>query len=567
MSERVKDNSVSSLEKWAPGLTLLRTYKRQWFGADLWAGVTVCVVMIPSVIAYAGLMGLRPEHGLYAALVPLLVYPFFGSSRQVIVGPDIAISLLTASVIAPLASGAPERAAALAATVALLAGLLLLFGARVRLGGVADFLSKPVLVGYMSGAALILIASQLSGLFRITLNNNDFFPRIVELAGKVGHTHQPTLFLGLGLLAFIALLRGLSRKVPAVLVICVVATAVSALLHLDQNGFEVVGQIPAGLPKPALPALGWQEIHSLLPAAIGIALLTYTEGILLARAFASKRGYEVNPNAELGALGLADVLTGFFQGFSITGSQARTTINDSTGGKTQVTSLVAAAALIVFLMFLTPLIALLPKVALSATLIYGGVTLIELGVLRRLYRFYPASAALAGLTCLGVLAVGVVPGILIGVALSLLGLINRISNPPDAILHEVPGSGFHDLGDAHAGFTVPGLIAYRFYAPLLFSNASYFVSRVRHLVATSAGPVRWFLLDAQAITAIDVTAAEALRNLCMELRKRGVAFKIAHANPPLRAVLARIGFERELGAESFFASVHESVEAFQREGH
>jgi len=261
-------------------------------------------------------------------------------------------------------------------------------------------------------------------------------------------------------------------------------------------------------------------------------------------------------------LGTADLAAGLFQGFSITGSQARTTINDNVGGRTQLAGWVAAGTLTLFLLFLTPLLAKLPVAALAAILIYAGFTLIEFDVMKRIYRYYPRSAAVAAVTTFGVLAAGVVPGILIGVALSLLGLINRVSHPPDAVLREVPGSGFHDLGNGTKE-TLPGLIAYRFYAPLLFSNASHFMQRVRGLVAASPS-VRWFLLDAQAITDIDVTALEALHSLHEELNQQGIAFKIAHANRPLRALLERTGLAQEIGTDSFFPSVHECVEQFQR---
>jgi len=556
--------SPPALLRWVPGLALFRDYRREWFGADLLAGVSVCVVMIPSVIAYAGLMGLPPQHGLYAALVPLIVYPFFGSSRQMVVGPDIAISLLIASAIAPLAAGDPARAAALAATVAVLSGLLLLLGARARIGAIADFLSKPVLVGYMTGAALILMASQLDKLFGVRLEHNDFFPRLAELAGKLHQAHGTTLLFGLTVLAVIVSLRRLAPKIPPALVVVAAAIGASLALRLEGRGVAVVGAFPGGLPGFALPAADWRDIHTVLPAAIGIALLTYTEGILLARAFAAKNGYEVNPNQELSALGLADVFTGLFQGFSVTGSQSRTTINDSAGGKTPMASLFAAATLILFLLFLTQLIARLPVVALAALLIYGGFTLVEFDVMLRIYRFYPRSALLAALTTLGVLAVGVVPGILVGVALSLLALIERVSNPPDAVLRIAPGGGFHDLGEESQGQTIPGFIAYRFYAPLLFSNASHFVQRVRGLLAASPVPVRWFLVDAQAITDIDITAAEALRALNQELHQQGIALKFAHTNRPLRKVLERIGFTSEIGRESIFHAVHEAADAFQK---
>ena len=563
-NETPQQPPLSALLRWVPGLTLFRDYRREWLRPDLLAGISVCVVMIPSVIAYAGLMGLPPQYGLYAALVPLLVYPFFGSSRQVIVGPDIAISLMIAGAITPLAAGEPSQAAVLAASVAVLSGLLLLLGARAKIGAIADFLSKPVLVGYMTGAALILVASQLDKLFGVRLERNDFFPRLAELAGKLHQAHGPTLLFGLVLLAVIVALRRVAPRIPPALVVVVAAIAASLALRLEGRGVAVVGAFPRGLPGFALPRPNWRDIHTLLPAAVGIALLTYTEGILLARAFAAKNGYEVNPNQELAALGLADVFTGLFQGFSITGSQARTTINDSAGGKTQLASLFAAATLILFLLFLTPLIARLPVVALAALLIYGGFTLVEFDVMVRIYRFYPTSALLAALTTLGVLAVGVVPGILVGVALSLLALIDRTSNPPDAVLRIVPGEGFHDLGKESEGQTIPGFIAYRFYAPLLFCNADHFVGRVRQLVAASPTPVRWFLVDAQAITDIDITAAEALRALNKELHQQGIALKFAHANRPLRKVLERIGFTSEIGRESIFHAVHEAAEAFQK---
>lgn len=546
-----------------PGLNLARGYRRQWFVGDLIAGISVCVIMIPSVIAYAGLMGLPPQQGLYAALIPLLVYAVIGSSRQVIVGPDIAISLLIASTIGPLAGGNPARAAALAAVLALLCGLLLLLGAWANFGIVADFLSKPVLIGYMSGAALILVGSQLNKLFGVHLQNGDFFPRLLELTKQLSHVHWPTFWLGLSLIALLFALHRFAPRIPAALVTCVAAIAASFAFHLPDHGILLVGTLPRGLPALSFPAVSWREVNSLLPGAIGIALLTYTEGILLARAFAAKNGYEVKANQELCALGLADIGAGLFQGFSITGSQARTTVNDAAGGKTQVAGLVTAATLGLFLLYLTPLLSHLPEVALAAILVYSGFTLVEFDSMLRIYRYYPRSAVVAGLTTLSVLAAGVVPGILFGVALSLLGLINRISHPPDGILSEVPGRGFHDLGNQPRE-TIPGLIAYRYYAPLLFSNAGHFVRRVHELLEASPHPVRWFLLDAQAITDIDITAVEALEGLCDELHRKHVGFKIAHANRPLRELLQRTGLARKIGPASFFASVHECIETFQK---
>jgi SulP family sulfate permease len=549
------------LSRFFPGISLFRGYRREWLAGDIVAGISGCVVMVPSVIAYARLMGMPPQIGLFAALVPLLVYPLFCSSPQVIVGPDIAICLLIVNAVAPLAGNDGVRAAELASVLAALSGLLLFLASRANLGKVADFLSKPVLVGYMTGAALILMSSQLSAFLGVPLMRNDFFPRIVEACGKMNQTRPPTVILGLALLVLLLGLRRFAPKVPAALVACVVAIAASDWLHLAEHGVAVVGRFPGGLPHLRIPAFDWRDIHELLPAAIGISFLAYTEGVLLARAFAARNGYEVAPNQELAALGAANLCNGFFQGFAVTGSQSRTTINDSAGGKTQMASLVMAASTALFLLFLTPILAALPLVALGAILIYGGWRLVEFDAMKRIYRFYPASAAVAAVTTLGVLAAGVVTGILLGVVLSLLGLIKRISHPPDAVLREIPGHGFHDIGQ-DTGITIPGLLAYRFYAPLLFSNCGYFAERVHQLIASSPGSVRWFLVDAQAITDIDVTAIEAVHALRAELNGKGIKMKFAHANRPLRELLESTGLAREIGEESFFASVHECVAAF-----
>ncbi len=561
----IRTGLLGRLERALPGVAMLRGYRREWLRADLQAGIAVCVVMIPSVIAYANLLGIPPQHGLYAALLALLVYPLFCSSRQVIVGPDIAITLLIAAAVAPLAAGDPARAAALAAAVALLSGLLLLLGARAKMDAAADLLSKPVLVGYMSGAALTLMASQFGVLFAVPLKQRDFFPRLIELLPRLPQTHLPTLVLGLGLLALLMLLRRFAPRVPGALTVFVLVLAASLVLKPEDYGIAVIGALPVGLPRFSFPSDALRHIQALLPAALGVALLTYTEGILLARAFAAKNGYEVDAKRELVALGLADMATGLFQGFSVTGSQARTTINDSSGGKTQVASLAAAAALALFLLFFTPLIARVPQVALSAILLQAGFGLVQFDVMKRIHQLYPRAGLTAGLTVLGVLVAGVVPGILIGIMASLIDMINRVSRPPDAVLQLVPGHGYHDVGEVWLAQTVPGLIAYRFYAPLVFSNIGHFVARVRELVAASPNPVQWFLLDAQAITDIDVTALDALQQLETELRRQGIALKMARANRPLREILARTGITTEIGQESFFPSVHDGVAAFQEQ--
>jgi SulP family sulfate permease len=532
---------------------------------DVVGGISVCVVMIPSVVAYADLAGLPPAHGLYAALAAMLGYAVFASSRQVIAGPDATIALLVGSAVGPLAGGDPARAAVLAAAMSLIGGTIMLIAARLRLVMIADFLSKPVLVGYMTGAAMILVSTQLGKLFGLTIHERDFFPLLAELGGRLSDTHVPTFAMGIGLLAAQGALRRVAPRFPAALAVFVLALLAAVAFDLEALGVQTIGNLPSGLPHVAFPVVSRADLRDLFPGAVGIALLTFPEGILLARAFAAKNRYEVRPERELLALAAANLAAGIFQGFPVGASQSRTTVNDAAGGRSQMASLVAAVALVLFLLLLTPLLRFLPTVALAAILIFAGGRLVGLEEYARLYRITRVGFVNALLVTLGVLLVGVVPGIVIGIMLSLMLLLGRLARPPDAVLQRVPGTdSFHDLGETAATETVPGLIAYRFYAPLVFANADHFLARVRGLVAGSRNPVRWLLVDVQAVTQIDVTAAEMLSRLAEELHAQGIELKFARANRPLREELVRIGLGEHLEERTVFPSVHAAIETFLR---
>src|SRR5262245_6196195 len=328
-----------------PLLSMLRSYRREWIGGDLRGGVSACIVMIPSVIAYAALADLAPQYGLYSALAGMLGYALFASSRQVIAGPDASITLLVASTVGPLAGGDAARTAALCSAAALLGGALLLLAARLRVGVVADFLSRPVLIGYMSGAALILVVTQLGKLFGIKLAHQNFFPALLELGTRLRETHVPTLAFGLSLIALLAAARQWLPKVPGALVVVVLALVASALFDLEGHGVKVVGAVPRGLPTFHLPAAAIADFCGLLPGALGIALLTFSDGILMARGFAVKDGTTIRPTQELRALGFSNLAAGLFDGFSVGASQSRTTVNQDAGGRTQMSSLVSAALL------------------------------------------------------------------------------------------------------------------------------------------------------------------------------------------------------------------------------
>lgn len=551
------------------GWRALYRYRCEWLGADLLAGVGVAVLAIPSVIAYAELAGLPPQTGLVTAVLGMLAYALLGASRQVIVGPDAAIALLIAASVGPLAGGDPWRAAALASVLAIIVGTMMLLAAAARMGAMADFLSKPILTGFMQGAALILIATQLSKLGLVETAQTDFIPRVIAFFAAYRHWHLPTLLTGLLLLLVFALLARARPRWPAALLVFGAMTALDFIVDFRRFGLKMVGPLPVPELGFVAPHLSLAEIGPLLPAAVGIVLLAMPEGILLARAFAERNHQESDANKELVGIGFANLLAGLFGGFALGASQSRTTLNDASGAKSQLSGLVAALLIGVFLFFLTRLLNHLPSVAVAALLIYAGLQLLEPRMLRHLFQIDKISGWLAVLTTAGVLIVGVVPGILVGILLSLIRLIHSFSRPYDAMLCEVSGrGGFHDVGEAAengAFCTLPGLIVYRFYASLVFANANYFVERLRSLVENHPD-VRWLVIDAQAMVEIDVTAADQLLAFHKELRERKIHLRFARCNRPLRESLARFGVVAALGDDHFHAHLDQAIDDFRGGG-
>lgn len=550
-----------------PLLATLRSYRREWLRGDLIAGISACIVMIPSVIAYAELVHLPPITGLYAAFAASLGYAFFASSRHVIAGPDAAIGLLAGTAILPLAGGDPVRTAMLAAELALLSGAVLLLAGRMHLGAIADLLSRPLLVGYLNGASLILVSTQLGKMFGIKLEGEEFFVLLYTLIERIDRTHLPTFAFGIVLIGVLVILGRKFPRIPGALAASALAIGAAVLFGLEDLGIAMVGQVPRGIPKPELPHVMLSDITALAPAAIAIAFLAFSDGILLAQTFADKNRYEINPNQELIALGASNMTAGLFAGFPVSASQSRSSIVDAAGGKTQVAQLIAAAGLLLFLFFLTGLIALLPRVALGAILIVTAVGMVEVASLRALYRIDRKDFWLAIGVLVSILIAGVVPGIILGLLLSLIGVLVEISRPRDAVLSRMAHDGkFHDYDrnepDAE---TVPGLLIYRLYAPLIFANARHVVSRLRELVDTADTPVKWIVIDAQAITDMDVTAAQRFAELHRELTEQGIAIKIADAPRPFREELARVGLTDQLGRQQFYVSVKKAAEAYEEE--
>jgi SulP family sulfate permease len=556
--------TINRIEQVTPGIHVARTYQTKWFRADLIAGVTIVALVIPQGMAYSDLAGAPPVAGLYTAFAAMIAYAFFASSPQVMVGPEPGNAILIAATLAPLVVGDPSRYVALAAMLALMVGTFLLIGGIARLAFIANFLSKPILIGYINGASLIIIASQLGQLFGIKLSSRNFFLALWQLITNLNQAKWLTFGIGLLLLALIVALRRYVPKAPSALVAIILATLVSSAFQLDTHGVAVIGHIPAGIPVPRLPAMSFVDVGALLPGAFGLALVTFADTMLTGRTFAAKNGYELDAGHELIAIGAANISSGFFQGFSCSASQSRTAANDQAGGKTQLTGIIAAALVALFLLFLSPLLQNLPQVTLAAIILVAAVGLIDVAAIQRLYRIRSVEAYLALATTLGVLVMGILPGLAAAVLLDLLVVIWMLAHPHDTVLGVFKGiDGYHGISSNSNNQTEPGLIAYRFDAPLFFGNADYFLRQVRTLVHTCDPPLQWFLLDAEGIHTLDSTAAEMLRTIILELQHEGIVFAIARANTVLRKMLTGNRLTSLIGPEHFYPTVTTGVRAYR----
>jgi high affinity sulfate transporter 1 len=548
------------------GLRLLRGYRRDWLRPDALAGVTVAAYLVPQVMAYAAVAGLTPVTGLWVIVGSLLVYTVFGSSRQLSVGPESTTALMTAVTIAPLAAGDPARYAALAALLALLVGVLCLLGAAARLGFLADLLSRPVLVGYLAGVAVLMIVSQLGKVTGVPVHGDSIVADLGSFVRQLDRVHVPTILLAAGVLAFLLGAGTLLPKLPIPLIAVLLATGVAVVFSLADHGVQTIGAIPAGAPAPGLPAVTGADVAALLLPAVGVTVVGYSDNVLTARSFATRNSYRIDANAELLALGAANITAGLLRGFPVSSSASRTAIGDNLGSRSQVHSLVAVAAVVLLLLFGRPLLAVFPTAALGALVIYAALRLIELGEFRRIGAFRRSELALALATTAGVLLLDVLYGVLLAIGLSILDLLRRLARPHDGILGEVPGvAGMHDIDDYPRATRIPGLVVYRYDAPLCFANADNFRRRALAAVEESPTSVDWFLLNAEANVEVDITALDAVEELRGELTRRGIVFAMARVKQDLRDQLAAAGLIERVGEDRIFPTLPTAVAAFRQE--
>ncbi|MDP1748147.1 MAG: SulP family inorganic anion transporter [Reyranella sp.] len=549
-----------NIARWIPGLGTLATYKASFLPHDLAAGLTLGAVMVPVGLAYGELAGL-PLAGLYGSMLPLLAYALFGSSRQLIVGPDTAMAALVAIVVVPLAPGDPGRLALLAAGLGVMVGILCLLGGVLRLGFVANFLSKPVIVGFMHGLALVIAMAQLPKVLGVKSNGETTLEQVVSLLHRLGDTNLVSLAIGAGTFAVILLCRRFAPRVPGAVLALAAAGLAVVLLGLDKQGVAVVGRIPTGLPGLSLPVLTLADFEVLLPVAFVAALLSFSDTIVTARAFAARNRYRIDANQELLAIGAANLVSGLSQGLPISASDSRTAVAEAAGGRTQVTSAIAAVVVAAVMLWLAGFLYYLPSAALGGLLIASAWGLCDTAEFRRLWRFRGISLAGALVTMAGVVALGVMEGILIGVVFSLVLLLRALAFPPDAVLGRTPGGSWHDTAHRPEAVPVPGLLVYRFSAPLFFANCTLFRDRIAALIEASPAPVLGVVIDGGAIHDVDLMGCETLAELEQELRERGIRLVFGNLRDRVRRDIER---GLDLGPDNddiTFPSVAEAAEA------
>lgn len=560
-----KANTNKSFLTKMPGLQRLLSYQGEWLRGDVLAGLTVAAYLIPQCMAYGELAGVEPVAGLWAILPPMFLYAIFGSSPQLSIGPESSTAVMTAVAIAPLAAARSDTYSSLVALLALIMGLVCVASYFARLGFLANLLSKPVLTGYMSGIALIMIGGQLGKLGKIEIENKAFFGQISEFVSKLDQVHTPTLILSIAVLVFLFALQRRFPHAPIPLIAVLLSITVVAIFHLDSLGVAVVGDIPAGLPQMTIPQISVQDLTSLIAAAVGISIVAYSDNILTGRAFASRNNYKVDANQELLALGVANLGNGLMQGFPVSSSVSRTVIGDALGSKSQLFSLVAMAVVIIVLLFLRPVLALFPNAALGAIVIYAATKLIEVSEFIRLNQFRRSEFILAIATTIAVLVTDILVGVAIAVGLSVIELFSRVSRPHDAVLGTVPDlPGLHDINDWEGAKTIPGLLMYRYDAPLCFANAENFKQRSLLSIAAEKSRVEWLVLNMEANVAIDITAIDMLSELRAELAIKNITFAMARVKQDLYSDLKRGGFLNDVQAEHIYFTLHTAIAAFEQ---
>jgi high affinity sulfate transporter 1 len=550
---------------WLPGLDSLRRYETPWLRHDIFAGLVLATMLVPVGIAYAVASGLPGIYGLYATIIPLLAYALFGPSRILVLGPDSALAGVILGVITPLAAGDPHHAATLAAMMAVVSGAALIVAGITRLGFVTELLSKPIRYGYMNGIALTVLISQLPTLFGFSIKSHGPLRDLWAIAGAIfdGKINWVAFGLGLATLIVIVLLRN-NKRLPGILIAVVGATIIVGALDLGARyGVKVLGPLPQGLPGFAVPLVGYSDLLPVLIGGLAIALVSFADTSVLSRTYAARLGDHVDPNQEMVGLGAANLAAGFFQGFPISSSSSRTPVAETAGAHTQLTSVVGALAIGFLLLAAPNLLQDLPSAALAAVVIASAIGLFEVADLKRIYRIQQWEFWLSIACFVGVAAIGVIPGIGLAIVIAIIEFLWDGWRPHSAVLGRADGvKGYHDITRYPDARRIPGLVLFRWDAPLFFANAEFFKERVLDAVAKSPTPVRWVVVTAEPVTSVDVTACDTVAELDAALHARGIEFCFAELKDPVKDKLKRFGLFAQLGESSFFPTIGAAVSRY-----
>ena len=553
---------------WVPGLQTLAHYRKAWLLKDALAGLALSAVLVPVGMGYAQASGVDPIYGLYATIIPLLVYALFGPSRILVLGPDSTLAAVIAAVILPLSAGAPERAPPLAALLALLVGGFALLIGLVRLGMLADLLSKPIRIGFLNAIAVTVVVGQTPKVLGFSVEAESLPLKVWEVFSKVqdGQINAAALALGGGSLVTILVFKQWRPQWPTLLAAVAATTLISWALDLHSTAeLRVLGVLPQGLPRLQLTGVTLQDAVALMPAALMMALLVFTDTSVLSRSLALRSGDQVNPNQEIMALGMANLGAGLFQGFPISASSSRTPVAQAAGAQTQLASVVGALAIAALLVWAPELLADLPIAVLGAVVISACLSFADFGAMVALYRLRKVECALSVVSFLGVAFVGVMQGIVISIALALLVLVWNAWHPHYTTLVRVDGAkGYHDVKRHPEGRQVPGLVLFRWDEQLFFANAEVFRTQALQAVQNAPPPVRRIIVVADAITDVDITAADALVHLHGELQKRGVELWFAGMKGPVKDRLKHYGTLDTLGHAIFSATAGFAVNQYRQ---
>jgi high affinity sulfate transporter 1 len=552
-----------------PGFQAIATYRRQWLPRDIVAGVVLTTLLVPQGMAYAELAGLPPITGLYTSILCLLGYAAFGPSRILVLGPDSSLGPMIAATILPLiaARGDPRRAVALASLLAIMVAAIMILGAVAKLGFIADLISKPTMIGYLNGLALTILVGQLPKLFGFKIEGNGL---LAEIAGFVeglakGEAVAAAAAVGIAGIALILVLQRWLPRIPAVLIMVVAAIAATSVFSLAGHGVSLVGVLPRGFPPLTIPHVRVSDLGPLFAGALGIAVVSLADTISTASAFAARTGQEIRGNGEMVGIGAANLAAGLFQGFPVSTSGSRTAVAERSGAKTQLAGVTGAALIILMIVLVPGLFRNLPQPALAAVVITASLSLADIAGTARLWRQRKTEFALSIAAFLGVALLGVLPGIAIAVALSILNVFRRAWRPYDTELGRVDGlGGYHDIRSYPGARQLPGLVIYRFDGPLFFANAKAFRDHIRRLARAERKP-RWIMIAAEPVTDVDTTASDMLEDLDQALNAEAISLVFAELKDPVRRKIERYGLTRTIDPRHFFPTIEAAVTAYQQE--